>query len=275
MKTIYLVGSLRNDQIPIIANKLRTELGYEIFDDWYAPGRDTDAYWKAYEEGRGRTYKEALEGHAAKHIFEFDKYHLDRVDAGILVMPAGRSGHLELGYLSGQGKPTFIVFPGNYKECASLPSGWEWLSGLYEGEGSITRNKNVNGHSMHLSITSTDKDVVERAYTVSGVGHLQGPYKNKGSNLISSKKKGWTAKEQWRWAVYKKDDIYYVIKGMWNNLGERRRKQIMKTFTEANMNEHFIWDNKTPYEFRWDVMNQFAKTHFNLDELITDVKGTV
>lgn len=51
-----------------------------------------------------------MNGYAAKHIFEFDKSHLDRCDIAVMFMPAGKSGHLELGYAIGQGKPGFILF---------------------------------------------------------------------------------------------------------------------------------------------------------------------
>lgn len=108
-KVGYIIGSLRNENIPTISVKLREETGYEIFDDWFSPGPKADDYWKAYEEARGRNYKEALHGYAAKHVFEFDKYHIDRADFGILILPAGKSGHLELGYMIGCGKPGFIL----------------------------------------------------------------------------------------------------------------------------------------------------------------------
>jgi len=39
-------------------------------------------------------YDDALKGYAADHVFEFDKHHLDRCDTAILVLPAGKSGHL-------------------------------------------------------------------------------------------------------------------------------------------------------------------------------------
>jgi nucleoside 2-deoxyribosyltransferase len=45
----------------------------------------------------------------AQHIFLFDKHYLDQSDVGVLLAPAGKSAYLELGYLTGQGKPTFIV----------------------------------------------------------------------------------------------------------------------------------------------------------------------
>lgn len=108
MPRIYLIGSLRNKKIPEIGVKIR-KLGYDVFDDWFAPGPEADDWWKKYEESRGRTYKEALKGHAARHIFEFDKSHIDASDIGLLIMPAGKSGHLELGYMIGRGKPGYVL----------------------------------------------------------------------------------------------------------------------------------------------------------------------
>ena len=109
MKQIYLIGSLKNKNIPIIGNKLRA-LGYEVFDDWFSPGPEADDFWRKFEKTRGSTYKQALSNPAGKHIFEFDKEHIDESDIGILIMPAGKSGHLELGYMIGQGKKCYILF---------------------------------------------------------------------------------------------------------------------------------------------------------------------
>jgi nucleoside 2-deoxyribosyltransferase len=107
-KSIYLIGSLRNPDIPQLGNEIR-ELGFDVFDDWHAAGPHADDEWKRYEEEKGKTYTEALRGYAARHVFSFDKHHLDRCDMGLLVMPAGKSGHLEIGYMAGKGKPTFVL----------------------------------------------------------------------------------------------------------------------------------------------------------------------
>ena len=109
-KIVYMIGSLKNDQIPHIARKIREELDLEVFDDWFSPGPEADDFWRNFEKVRGSTYKQALKNHAGKHIFEFDKFHIDRADIGVLVMPAGKSGHMELGYLIGRGKPCFVLF---------------------------------------------------------------------------------------------------------------------------------------------------------------------
>lgn len=108
-KTIYLIGSLRNPQIPLVGDVLR-ECGYDVFDDWYSAGPEADDKWQEYEKGRGRGVCDALAGYHAQHVFAFDKHHLNRAHVGVLVMPAGKSGHLELGYLIGQGKPGFILY---------------------------------------------------------------------------------------------------------------------------------------------------------------------
>lgn len=103
-----MIGSLRNPQIPEIGNRLRAE-GFDVFDDWFAAGEIADDRWRDYEKARGHSYIEALDGLAAHHVYDFDHTHLNRATAGVLVLPCGKSGHLELGYLIGQGKPGYIL----------------------------------------------------------------------------------------------------------------------------------------------------------------------
>jgi nucleoside 2-deoxyribosyltransferase len=111
-KVIYMIGSLRNENVPTMAREIREllENKVEVFDDWFSPGPEADDFWRKYEKKRGSTYKQALNNWAGKHVFEFDKHHIDRADVGILYMPAGKSGHLELGYMIGKGKRCFILF---------------------------------------------------------------------------------------------------------------------------------------------------------------------
>ena len=108
---IYVIGSLRSDRPAQVANELRDQ-GYRVFDDWHAQGTDADAHWERYERRRGNNYREALNGKAANHAFAFDYNHLLMCSAAVLVMPAGKSGHLELGWCLGRGKPGFILLNG-------------------------------------------------------------------------------------------------------------------------------------------------------------------
>lgn len=108
-RVIYLIGSLRNPLVPQLGQKLRA-LGHEVFDDWHAAGEAADDEWQRYEMERGRHYGDALDGYMAWHTFQFDQAHLDRCDTGVMVMPAGKSCHMELGYLVGQKKETYVLF---------------------------------------------------------------------------------------------------------------------------------------------------------------------
>lgn len=105
---IYLIGSLRNPNIEGIAKQLRAA-GFDVFDDWYAIGPEADDHWKTYEQNRGRNFKQALDGEVCTNAFNFDKRNIDSADIGVMVMPAGKSGHTEMGYMAGQGKRTYVL----------------------------------------------------------------------------------------------------------------------------------------------------------------------
>ena len=133
-KSIYVIGSLKNPQVPELGNYLRNA-GFEIFDDWYGAGPTADQCWQEYEQGRGRTYKEALDGYASRHIVQFDHTHLKRCDGAVLILPAGRSGHMELGFVLGQGKPGFILFDQEQDK-------WDQMYGLtFFSGGNVTYSK--------------------------------------------------------------------------------------------------------------------------------------
>lgn len=105
---VYLIGSLRNPRIPAIGRELR-QAGCTVFDDWFAAGEFADDRWQAYEQAKGHTYAQALQGYAAQHVFEFDKLHLSQSDVVVLVTPSGKSGHLELGWALRDGKKGYVL----------------------------------------------------------------------------------------------------------------------------------------------------------------------
>ena len=110
-KQVYLIGSLRNKNIPAIQAEFKKHLGEDVnvFADWYAAGPEADDYWQAYEKRNGFSYRQALERPAATNVFEFDRKHLLASQAVVLIAPAGKSAHLELGWCLGQGKPGYIL----------------------------------------------------------------------------------------------------------------------------------------------------------------------
>jgi ketol-acid reductoisomerase len=116
---------MRNPRIPLIDNALSAE-GFTVFSDWYSPGKNADEEWQAYAKIKGQTYKQALDSPHAWNVFNFDKHHLDKASTAVLVAPAGKSAHIELGYIRGQGKPAFIYMesePERYDVMARFATG--------------------------------------------------------------------------------------------------------------------------------------------------------
>lgn len=116
---IYLVGSLKNPFIADIGTALRS-LGHDVFDDWHAGGPNADKEWERYSRQRGQSYAQALHGRAAENAFNFDMRHLADCDMGVIVLPAGKSAHLEIGWLLGTGRPAVAYF-------SREPDGWDLM----------------------------------------------------------------------------------------------------------------------------------------------------
>lgn len=142
MSKVYIIGSLRSSRPHLVATFLRAFFmehagpHVEVFDDWQAAGPIADDSWRDYEKQKGNGFLEALSGYAAQHVFAFDKKHLDSADAAILVLPAGKSGHLELGYMIGKGKPCVILL-----EQAD-PERWDVM---YQFAGLVTSDVQAAG----------------------------------------------------------------------------------------------------------------------------------
>lgn len=141
--TVYLIGSLKNREgiIPL-AKELR-KLGFkEVFEDWIAPGPEADDFWRDYEKEKGRSYGEALKGWAGTHIFEFDSFHIERADIGILCMPCGKSGHLEFGNILGSGKRGYILFNGEPERWDVM---YQFADGVYFNKEELKKELTENG----------------------------------------------------------------------------------------------------------------------------------
>ena len=110
---VYLAGSLRNPAIPSIMDELHYKLNAKVFADWYAAGPEADDHWKSFYKGVGYSYVEALKEPASVNTFEFDRRNMLVSKTMVLVLPAGKSGHLELGWFLGKGKPGYILLDSN------------------------------------------------------------------------------------------------------------------------------------------------------------------
>lgn len=109
---IYVASSWRNTKQPEVVAALR-EAGHEVYDfkqpvlgDNGFHWTEIDGGWKAWTPER---FRAALDHPIAQAGYSKDMDALERCDACVLVMPCGRSAHLEAGYALGADKPTAIL----------------------------------------------------------------------------------------------------------------------------------------------------------------------
>jgi hypothetical protein len=109
---IYVASSWRNERQPDIVKVLRRE-GHEVYDfreptenDRGFHWSDIDPNWKSWSPEQ---FRAALDHPIAKFGIRHDMAALRWCDACVLVMPCGRSAHLELGWATGAGKLTAIL----------------------------------------------------------------------------------------------------------------------------------------------------------------------
>jgi hypothetical protein len=124
MSRIYLASSWRNPSQPYMVKWLRTR-GHEVYDftdrgasltagtqecrgfDWQQIGAPFDlSSWK-FDEFRAKLTSNPLA--AAGYLS--DLRYMEWADTCMLLLPCGRSAHLELGYMIGRGKRSIIHCP--------------------------------------------------------------------------------------------------------------------------------------------------------------------
>jgi hypothetical protein len=113
---IYVASSWRNDEQPAVVAALRKD-GHTVYDFKNPAPGDKGFSWRQLEFGDKAEWTaelyatQVLYHPIAEHGFELDMHALDAADACVLVLPCGRSAHLELGYAAGTGKLTVVYVP--------------------------------------------------------------------------------------------------------------------------------------------------------------------
>ena len=110
---LYVASSWRNDLQPSVVATLR-EAGHTVYDFKNPAPGDHGFGWKqcATDEQLLNPKKfrdEVLTHPVAKAAFAKDMTALKDADATVLVLPCGRSAHLELGYAVGAGQRTVVL----------------------------------------------------------------------------------------------------------------------------------------------------------------------
>ena len=109
---IYLASSWRNPFQPSAVSELRA-VGHEVYDFRNPPGGIENGFqWTAidpnWQHWTAAEYRAALAHPLAQRGFNSDFDGMKWADMGVLLLPCGRSAHLELGWMAGAGKQTII-----------------------------------------------------------------------------------------------------------------------------------------------------------------------
>ena len=108
---IYVASSWRNEFQPDVVSELRKN-GFDVYDfkennKWFH-WTDIDPNWKQWNF---KDFDHALQHEIANKGYGKDYHAMEEADACVLVLPAGRSAHMEAGWCKGERKYTCVYFP--------------------------------------------------------------------------------------------------------------------------------------------------------------------
>lgn len=111
---IYLASSWRNSHQPLTLEVLRGA-GHEVYDFRNPAPGNTGFHWSdiehTYDLWGPQEFRQGLDHPIANRGFANDWNAMRWADAGVLLLPSGRSAHIEAGYFVGACKPLIIYIP--------------------------------------------------------------------------------------------------------------------------------------------------------------------
>lgn len=109
---IYVASSWRNMLQQECVSRLRAE-AHEVYDFRNPFPGDTGFHWseidQEWKSWDASAFRASLDHPIARRGFANDWEAMKWAQAGVLLLPCGRSAHLEAGYFVGAGKPLWIV----------------------------------------------------------------------------------------------------------------------------------------------------------------------
>lgn len=139
---IYVASSWRNPIQPFVVRDLR-EAGHEVYDFRHPAPGNTGFQWPEigpdWQDWTAAQFRDSLAHPIAERGFGYDMAALESSEACVLVLPSGRSAHLEAGYAIGAGKPTVVLLHKGEPElmykmtpylCLSIPEVVKTLEGI-------------------------------------------------------------------------------------------------------------------------------------------------
>ena len=124
MARIYVASSWRNERQPYVVRDLREE-GHAVYDFRNPPHGDGGFHWSDidpdWQSWSPKEYRhQLLKSPIAAKGFLSDLRAMQWCDTCVLVMPCGRSAHLEAGWCAGAGKRVIILLSDGEPELMNL-----------------------------------------------------------------------------------------------------------------------------------------------------------
>ena len=95
----------------------------------------------------------------------------------------------------------------------------EWATGLFEGEGSLFKDKRSNTWTLQMRMT--DKDVVQMFADVMNTGNQVHDESNQPTRLANDRK------ASYRWTCSRKAEVKRICLSMLPHLGHRRAHKVL------------------------------------------------
>lgn len=119
MAKIYLASSWKNNDQPRVYLNL-TQIGHEVYNFRNPPYRSSgfswdniDVNWKNWSSSE--YMDNLLHDPKCSHGYLADLRGMEWADTCVLLLPCGRSAHLEAGYCKGRGKRLIIMLNSNFE----------------------------------------------------------------------------------------------------------------------------------------------------------------
>ena len=124
MSRIYISSSWKNQEQPFLVEELRKR-GHKVYDFRHPCGRDDNNVWIPVSNSLGlsfyyennclnrESFRKMLTDKNAINRFNEHFKAMQDADTCILLLPCGRSSHVEAGFMNGQGKRVFVMDTSN------------------------------------------------------------------------------------------------------------------------------------------------------------------
>lgn len=113
--SIYVASSWRNEYQQDVVEQLRRETRCAVYDFRNPEEGNAGFHWSEvdvdWQQWDVAQFARGLEHPVAEKGYQLDMLALHRAEIVVLLLPSGRSAHLEAGWAAGRGKTVYVLSP--------------------------------------------------------------------------------------------------------------------------------------------------------------------